>query len=68
MCIRDSNIPNQQISIRVEGDGVIEHTSVRTDAYLDDRTPAGYGLSKIALEGDCLLYTSYSGQSRSYPE
>lgn len=35
------NIPNQQISIRVEGDGVIEHTSVRTDAYLDDRTPRG---------------------------
>lgn len=55
------NIPNQQISIRVEGDGVIEHTSVRTDAYLDDRTPAGYGLSKIALEGEDGLSLNLAG-------
>lgn len=55
------NIPNQQISIRVEGDGVIEHTSVRTDAYLDDRTPAGYGLSRIALEGEDGLSLNLAG-------
>lgn len=58
------NIPNQQISIRVEGDGVIEHTSVRTDAYLDDRTPAGYGLSRIALEGRTAFPSTWRAMSR----
>ena len=55
------NILNQQVSVRVEGDGVIEHTSVRTNAYLDDRTPTGYGLSKIILEGEEGLSLNLAG-------
>ncbi|MGN8969009.1 S-layer homology domain-containing protein [Intestinimonas sp. HCP28S3_D6] len=46
------NIKNQLVSLRVEGDGVITTTSVRTDSYLADNTPAGYGLSRIELDGE----------------
>lgn len=46
------NIKNQLVSLRVEGDGVIATTSVRTDSYLADNTPAGYGLSRIELDGE----------------
>lgn len=46
------NIKNQQVSLRVEGDGVIGTTSVRTDSFIADNTPAGYGLSRIELDGE----------------
>ena len=46
------NIKNQLVSLRVEGDGVIATTSVRTDSYLADNTAAGYGLSRIELDGE----------------
>lgn len=46
------NIKNQLVSFRVEGDGVIDTTSVRTDSYIADNTPAGYGLSRIELDGE----------------
>ena len=46
------NIKNQQVSLRVEGDGIITTTSVRTDSYIADNTPAGYGLSRIELDGE----------------
>ena len=38
------NIKNQQVSLRVEGDGLIQQASVRTDAFLADNTPAGHGI------------------------
>lgn len=46
------NIKNQLVSLRVEGDGIISTTSVRTDSYLADNTPDGYGLSRIELDGE----------------
>lgn len=46
------NIKNQQVSFRVEGDGTIDTTSVRTDSYIADNTPAGYGLKRIELNGE----------------
>ena len=58
------NIPNQQISIRVEGDGVIEHTSVRTTPIWTTAPPAGYGLSRIALEGEDAFPLTWRAMSR----
>ncbi|MGI5962424.1 MAG: S-layer homology domain-containing protein [Lawsonibacter sp.] len=46
------NLANQQVSLKVEGDGVIAQTSVRTDAYIADNTPSGSGLSRIELDGE----------------
>lgn len=46
------NIRGQHVSIRVEGDGVIDRTSVRTNAFLSDNTPSGAGLSRIELDGE----------------
>ena len=46
------NLTNQQVSIRVSGDGTIQDASVRTDSYIEDTAPSGYGLSRIALEGE----------------
>lgn len=46
------NIKNQQTSLRVEGDGIVDLTSVRTDAFIADNTPSGYGLSRIELDGE----------------
>ena len=46
------NIGNQQVSLRVEGNGIIDSTSVRTDAFITDNTQAGYGLSHIELDGE----------------
>lgn len=46
------NIQNQQVSIQVEGDGVINTASVRTDAFLEDNTPSGCGISRIELDGE----------------
>ncbi len=46
------NLRNQQVSLRVEGNGIIDNTSVRTDAFVTDNTQAGYGLSRIELDGE----------------
>ena len=46
------NLRNQQVSLRVEGSGVIDSASVRTDAFVTDNTQAGYGLSHIELAGE----------------
>ena len=44
------NLKNQQVSLRVEGDGTVDVTSVRTDTYIVDRTASGYGLKEIQLD------------------
>lgn len=46
------NLKNQQVSLRVEGDGTVDVTSVRTDTYIVDRTASGYGLKEIQLDGE----------------
>ena len=46
------NLTNQEVSVRVEGDGMIANTSVRANAFITDNTPTGYGLSKITLDGE----------------
>ena len=43
---------NQFVTLRAEGDTRIDQTSVRTNSYLEDRTPDGYGLLQVALEGE----------------
>ena len=45
------NTKNQLVSLRVEGDGKIPETAVRTNAYLSDRTGDGDGLARITLDG-----------------
>lgn len=46
------NISNQFVTVRAEGDTRIAKTSVRTNAYVEDTTPNGYGLSLIELNGE----------------
>ena len=46
------NISNQFVTVRAEGDTHIAMTSVRTNAYVEDTTPNGYGLSYIELDGE----------------
>lgn len=46
------NLKNQQVSLRVEGDGTVDVTSVRTDTYIVDRTASGYGLKEIQMDGE----------------
>ena len=46
------NISNQFVTVRAEGDTRIATTSVRTNAYVEDTTPNGYGLSYIELDGE----------------
>lgn len=41
----------QQISVRVEGDGVIDTATFRTSAYVEDNAPDGAGLQEIRLDG-----------------
>lgn len=45
------NTGNQLVSLRVEGDGTIPETAVRTNAYISDRTEDGAGLTTITLDG-----------------
>lgn len=45
------NTKNQLVSLRVEGDGKIPETAVRTNAYISDRTGDGDGLARITLDG-----------------
>lgn len=46
------NISNQFVTVRSEGDTRIPKTSVRTNAYVEDTTANGYGLSYIELDGE----------------
>lgn len=46
-----NSLRGQYVTVRVEGDTMIASTTVRTGAYLEDRTPAGKGLRSITLEG-----------------
>ena len=46
------NIPNQRVSVRVEGNGTIDQASVRTDAFLTDETRDGRGILSLTLDGE----------------
>ena len=46
------NIGNQPLSVKTEGDGVIDEAFIRTDAYVEDNTADGYGISKITMDGE----------------
>lgn len=46
------SINNQFVTVRSEGDTAIEMASVRTPAYVEDITPANYGLKVIEINGE----------------
>lgn len=46
------SINNQFVTVRSEGDTNIGLTSVRTNAYVEDAAPQGYGLKYIELDGE----------------
>lgn len=46
------NVKNTEVSVRLEGDGVINVASVRTNAFLEDNTPADCGALRIELDGE----------------
>lgn len=52
---------NQTISLRTSGTTSIPKTSVRTPAYLDDSTSAGYGLRLIEIDGEDGTAVTLSG-------
>lgn len=59
------NIKNQQVSLWVEGDGLIQQASVRTDAFLADNTPAGHGIGEIELNGENGLELKLQGNIKN---
>ena len=59
------NIKTQQVSLRVEGDGLIQQASVRTDAFLADNTPAGHGIGEIELNGENGLELKLAGNIKN---
>lgn len=59
------NIKNQQVSLRVEGGGLIQQASVRTDAFLADNTPAGHGIGEIELNGENGLELKLAGNIKN---
>ena len=59
------NIKNQQVSLRVEGDGLIQQASVRTDAFLADNSPAGHGIGEIELNGENGLELKLAGNIKN---
>ena len=46
------NLQNQRVSVRVEGDGLIDRAAIRTDAFLADNTDDGRGISLVELDGE----------------
>lgn len=46
------NVKNTEVSVRLEGDGVINVASIRTNAFLEDSTPADCGALRIELDGE----------------
>lgn len=55
------NIGNQPLSVKTEGDGVIDEAFIRTDAYVEDNTADGYGISKITMDGEEGLSLTVAG-------
>ena len=49
--LKVDSLQQQYLSLRAEGTTDIDSTSVRTDAFLMDRTATGQGLQNITLEG-----------------
>lgn len=46
------SIGNQFVTLRAEGDTLIDTTSIRTPAYVEDRTAANLGLRYIEVDGE----------------
>ncbi len=55
------SLKGQYLSLRSEGTTSIRNTSIRSSAYLQDRTPTGRGLLNITLEGSPTNEFSLSG-------
>lgn len=49
----------------MEGDGLIQQASVRTDAFLADNTPAGHGIGEIELNGENGLELKLAGNIKN---
>lgn len=55
------NFTGQTVSVRLEGDGLIQQADVRTNAFLADNTKDGYGAAKIRLDGENGLSLTLAG-------
>ena len=55
--LKIDSLARQYLSLRAEGDTVVDETVVRSDCYIQDRTQAGQGLLSITLEGANGNYT-----------
>ena len=55
------SLKNQLVSLRVEGNSVLDDASVRTDTYLVDNTPSGAGVLQTELNGEEGLSLTLSG-------
>lgn len=58
------NISNQFVTVRAEGDTDIAETSIRTNAYVEDTTPDGYGLKLIKIEGENGIRVQLAGNTK----
>ena len=55
------NFTGQTVSVRVEGDGLIQQADVRTNAFLADNAKDGYGVSQVRLDGEDGLSLTLAG-------
>ena len=55
------NFKGQTVSVRLEGDGLINTAEVRTNAYLADNTKDGCGAAQIRLDGEDGLKLTMAG-------
>lgn len=55
------NIGNRGVSLKVEGDGLIDQAFVRTNAFLADNTVDGCGISCIKMDGEEGLSLTLAG-------
>lgn len=55
------SIVNQFVTIRAEGDTLINKTSVRTQAYIEDVSPSNRGLPNIEVDGERGLKVQLAG-------
>lgn len=58
------NISNQFVTVRAEGDTDIAETSIRTNAYVEDTTPDGYGLKLVKIEGENGIRVQLAGNTK----
>lgn len=58
------NISNQFVTVRAEGDTDIAQTSIRTNAYVEDTTPDGYGLKLIEIDGENGIRVQLAGNTK----